>query len=109
MGCTSCKKKTGNQAEDITNEINPVPVSGINNLIFKLFMFFIALFILPLTIPLIIWMLFKTIVLSDSTDLMPVFLKIGNWFKKKDKDDDIEDEEEFNDENYELTGVDIIK
>jgi hypothetical protein len=58
--------------------------------------------------------LFKTIVLSDSIDVLPALKILGLKLKKmtnsedddEDDEDEVGEEEELNEENYELIDVD---
>lgn len=73
---------------------------------FRFILFIVAVIIgLPVIIPMIIYMLFKTIVLSKSVDFLSTLIKLGKLMKRVDDEDDTD---ELDDENYELTGVEDI-
>lgn len=109
MGC-GCKKDSNNDLmlSDSVSEKN----KKIKNVeyISRTFLFLFSLIIVPLIIPVVIWLLFKTIVLSDSIDVLPALKILGLKLKKMTDDDDEEEEEEedgedFNEEEYELIDV----
>jgi hypothetical protein len=115
MGC-GCKKDSNNglTLSDSVSEKNKN--QKIVEYIPRTFLFIFSLIIVPLIIPAVIWLLFKTIVLSDSIDVLPALKILGLKLKKMtnseddDEDDEDEDEvgeeEELNEENYELIDVD---
>lgn len=108
MSDCGCK----NSQNDLTNlnqkNDETLVVKG-NSYIFNFFLFIIATIILPFTLPLMIIVLFKTIVLNNSINLMPILIKIGKIFKIKEKEIIKDNIELINEEELELVGVDIIK
>lgn len=102
-GCKSGKVEISNI--DSKKELN---VKTINSYIFKFFLFLISVCLLPLALVPMIVVLFKTIVLNNNINLLPLLIKIGQIFQLKEKDID-EDNEEINPEELELIGVDEIK
>lgn len=103
-GCKNDKKI------DLLNESNNNDKSIIkksSNYIVKFILFLIVSLILPITLPLMIIMLFKTIVLDNNINFLPILLKIGKKMEIKEKE--LYDNEEINSEELELIGVDEIK
>lgn len=106
MSDCGCKNNKNISVNNTNIENNKSFIANSNKYIFKFLLFLISLILLPLAIILLIGVLFKTIVLNNSIDLMPLLLGIGNIFKQKDNEND---EEEINQEELELVGVDEIK
>ena len=65
-----------------------------------MFFLILTLIIVPISIPAIIYMLFKSIVLEKSINIFPLMLYISKKIVTKYGEDD-EDDEEIDDENYE--------
>lgn len=107
MGCNSCKSNKNVDLSNFKSESNESVVANGNNYIFKFFIFLIASCLLVLSLPLLFIMLFKTIVLDNSINLMPLLLKIANIFKIEKKEDN--EEIEINPEELELVGIDKIE
>lgn len=59
---------------------------------------------LPIAVPMIVYYLFKNIVLNESVDVISTLIKLGKRLKKASE----EEEEEFTEENYELTEVEEL-
>lgn len=59
---------------------------------------------LPIAVPMIVYYLFKNIVLNESVDIISTLIKLGKRLKKASE----EEEEEFTEENYELTEVEEL-
>lgn len=114
MGC-GCKKDGGsdigiNQVPDET-QVEISKLSIIRRYTFRVITFLFALVLLPLLLPVIIWMLFKTIILTEQINMLPLLLHVGKKLKKMgegkevDEDDDDDNLEEINPDDYELVGV----
>jgi len=62
--------------------------------------------LVPFILPLIIWMLFTTLVLNKKLDVFKIVYAIGKrLYKKEDEEEYYEDEvddEDFNEDDYEL-------
>ena len=106
MSCNSCKKKQ----TPITNlsEKN-TPNSRLSiffGYVLKVFSFLIVFSLtIPIIIPLLGFVLFKTIVLNKSLDIYPMILYIGKKIfsdKKEDEEEEEVDLSELNDDDYEL-------
>lgn len=107
MACYTCKKGTSIEV----NEQNDT------NIFVRILYFLLGVVIIGLLTPVIVsigvYMLFNTMVLDKSTNIMPSFTmaaqllnKITN--KKVDNDEEEDDYEELNPDDYELIGVEEI-
>ncbi len=101
MGC-NCKSQN---IDDILNVDRPKLSIGklIGKYTLKILSFLLMIAMLPLINIAIIWFMFKTLVLNQDVNIKPLLLALGNQFKEKDNDEEI-DEEEFD----ELTEDDVI-
>jgi hypothetical protein len=126
MSDCGCKagKAGKNGAGQSTSQENIGPSIGKGSKLSKIIIFLFAavlslVLVVPVMIPLIMVMLWNTIVKGSSTDVTGVLTGIGKFLRtskkrvpepedKEDQEDD-EDEEEINPEDYELMGVDVIK
>ena len=87
-----------NAKEENTNTIS------IKRYVYRFISFlFITVIGLPIAIPMLVYFLFKNIVLNESVDAISTLIKLGKRLKKASEED-----EEFTDENYELTEVEDI-
>ena len=98
MGCNTCKGKIASKAELTNNSIENIQetkfLSKLLGYILRFFLFLIFLTALvPFILPLIIWMLFSTLVLNKKLDVFQIVYAIGKRLYKKEEDE-IEDDEE---------------
>ena len=98
MGC-NCKTKNNlvnNQDNINTNHLNNVEekttLVKVMHPSVKIIGFIISLLFIPIINIVIIWFLFKTLVLNSKIDFSNLIKQIGKWKKAKDR---IEDEEEL--------------
>ena len=120
MGC-NCKTKKS--VDSSSNDENKPKLNIISNVIhysIKLIGFAIALALLPIIILIIVYYMFKLIVLTKDIDIKPLFVSVSKFIKKvaqdnadeeDDDDDDDDDEaewEEANSDEFVLVGVDDI-
>lgn len=120
MGC-NCKTKKS--VDSSSNDENKPKLNIISNVIhysIKLIGFTIALALLPIIILMIVYYMFKLIVLTKDIDIKPLFVSVSKFMKKvakdnadedDDEDDDDNDEaewEEANSDEFVLVGVDDI-
>jgi hypothetical protein len=98
MGC-NCKTKNNlvnNQDNINTNHLNNVEekttLVKVMHTSVKIIGFIISLLFIPIINIVIIWFLFKTLVLNSKIDFSNLIKQIGKWKKAKDR---IEDEEEL--------------
>lgn len=104
MSC-NCKK---DYSDSVNSESSKKGVLG--NLLIRLLMFFISIPILVILFPVMIVVLFNTIVLSkNGVNVAPFLTKWAEKMKKKAKDLDQTTEDDDNVEDYELDDVDVIK
>ena len=120
MGC-GCKAKRGDESP-VNNKNNPKVNIGVNIIHYsvKLIGFFIGLALLPIIVLMIIYFMFKLIVVSKDVDIKPLFVSLAKLMKQvakdnadEDDDDDDDDDNEAEWENvdpdeFELVGVDDI-
>lgn len=101
MGC-NCKSENTN---DILKTDTPKLSIGkrIVKYTLKVIAFLLLIAILPLINLAIIWFMFNTLVLNKDVNIKPLLATLGNQFKEKEIEDDIDDEE-FNT----LTEDDVI-
>ena len=120
MGC-GCKTKKGVDTP-INNENKP-KINIMANIIhysIKLIGFGIGLILLPIIVLMIIYYMFKLIVLNKDIDIKPLFVSLSKFMKQvgkdnakdDDEDDDDDDDdtewEEIDPNEFELIGVDDI-
>lgn len=106
MSCSSCKKKQ----TPIINLVEKTSPKSKLSIFFgytlKVFSFLIIFLItIPIIIPLLGFVLFKTIVLNQSLDIYPMILHIGKKIfedKKEEEEEEEIDLNELNDDDYEL-------
>ena len=98
MGC-NCKTKNNlvnNQDNINSNQLNNVEekttLVKIMHTSVKIIGFIISLLFIPIINIVIIWFLFKTLVLNGKIDFSNLIKQLGKWKKAKDR---IEDEEEL--------------
>ena len=122
MGCNSCKDKSSSINQTINNmddkgiESDNQSLNAANDWVFRIFTFIMAMVILPFTFPIIVWSLFKHMVLKGEINLMPLFISLGKKLKlgAKNRVNENLEEEHYADPNdvdpddYELVGVDEI-
>lgn len=110
MGC-NCKTGDGGGG---FGSVDNKHIKFTSNIVFKFVLFLISIPILTILYPFVILILFKTIVLSDSTINATKFLKkFADRMKGNQTDVEDEDEEndgEINPDDYEIVEkVDVIK
>lgn len=104
MAC-SCKGNTNIK----TSEINDGKVSqSVLMYALKLLGFLLVVILFPIISLVILWFIFKTLVLSKEIDIKPLLLAIGKSFKEKDEDED-DDIENLTEEDVIMLDVDEIK
>lgn len=104
MGC-GCKKNVDNS--DDSNKSNFT-----ENIIFKFILFLISIPILTILYPVVIILLFRSIVLGNSSvNLVPMITKLAKKFNKNKSEDNEDDgEDEIDPDDYELIEkVDEVK
>ena len=116
MGC-NCKSERN--ISPITGEkVKPKLSNEIIHYILKVFGYLLFVALLPIINLVILWVVFKILVLNDNLDfkaaLLPIFEKYKRITKTDDDDDDDDDfvsEEEFNnltEDDVEIIGVDKL-
>tara|TARA_R110000796_G_scaffold40062_6_gene99424 strand:+ start:22162 stop:22476 length:315 start_codon:yes stop_codon:yes gene_type:complete len=103
MGC-GCKDKKVSQKNGENEKVN----NGFKEVISKMLLSVVLLIVLIITSPLlmlVIWYLAISSIYGKNSDILNLIFKAYNK-KTKDKDDDLD--EEYNPEDYELVGVDVI-
>lgn len=90
MGC-GCKKDKTNNSETEGVKTNSNLGQNITMYILKTLGFLVVVALYPIISLVILWVIFKTLVLNKQINLKPLLLAIGNSFKEKDDDEDIED------------------
>ncbi len=114
----SCGCKNGSTSGIDENQITDDTKKEISNLslirryTFRGITFLFALALLPVILPIIVWMLFKTIVLTEQINMLPLLLHVGKKLKKigepKEEEEEEENIEELNQDDYELIGVNNV-
>ena len=118
MGCNTCKGKSKPTFEETLKEYKAEEKKSLGGKIIEYTSKFIVFLIvsailIPFIIPILIFVLFKTIVLSHSVDIMPLLIHVGKRIFKEedeyDEDEEEEDLEEFDQDEYEeLNKNDIV-
>lgn len=115
MGCKSCKDKQGSSKildglkNNSINEEKPKDIGFlIFNVTIRVILFVITLVTVPIIMLLVIYLLFKTIVLNrGSVNLMPPLLALAKKMgigRKQSKEENFDDSEDLNgtSEDYEI-------
>lgn len=115
MGCKSCKDKQGSAKildtlkNTDTGENKPKDVGFlIFNVLIRLILFGVTLITVPIILLLVVYLLFKTIVLNrGGVNLMPPLLALAKKLgigKKNSKEESVDDSEDLNttSEDYEI-------
>lgn len=108
MGCISCKKKKEGITEKIVKDIGIQPntkLKKIKDHIIKFLVFLLLVIVLtPLIIPILIFVLFRMVVLSKDLNVLPlVYYLAKKIFKENDEEEDEEDyDDDLNEADYEL-------
>lgn len=106
MACYTCKNKTS------------IEVTGENktNIFLRILYFLIGVMVVIFVTPILglvgIYMLFNTMVLNKSTEIMPsltILADLMSKIRRKDIDEEDDEEENLNPDDYELIGVEEIK
>ncbi len=108
MGC-NCKNKNidGFSSIDSSSKENLLPKIG--SYILKSLAFILMLIALPIINLVIIWFMFKTLVLNKEVNIKPILLSLGKKFQEKDEDDDdIDDYESLTEDDVIMEDVEII-
>jgi len=100
MGCNCKKGEVGYIEPNGSNEKNKQPVI---HYFLKIIGFLFMLVLLPIINIVIIWFIFRTLVLNKDIDVKELLLTIGNSLKHKE-----EEEEEDYDELKDLTEDDVV-
>lgn len=109
MACYTCKKGTSIEVSEKND----------TNIFLRILYFLLGIVVITVITPVVfligVYMLFNTMILDKSTDIMPSFsiaAQLLNKFRAKDEDDEEEDDEiydeDFNPDDYELIGVEEI-
>lgn len=105
MSCKSCKKPS--EFKPRKNVLNEKQTTGvkIRNYFFNTLLFLIlTLIIVPIAVPAIIYILFKSIVLEQSINIFPFLVyiskKIATKYGEEDDEEENEEGEDFDEENY---------
>jgi len=107
MACNCKADLNGQLGDDITKE-KLGPKITIYTLKFLGFLMLVCT--LPIINLVIIWFMFKTLVLSKNVNIKPLLVAIGNKFKESDDDDDDDDIEldELTEDDVEMLDVEDI-
>jgi len=115
MGCNCKTGENGERTETGFGRVDNKHIAFTNHILFKLILFLISIPILTILYPFIILVLFKTIVLNNSTINATSFLnKFAKRINSKDKDEEDEEDDTSNEDidpdDYEMVEkVDVIK
>ena len=110
MSCYTCKKQKNSFTEE-TNKVENEKLSilqRIKKLILNIIVFILVLiFITPVVLVAYFIAMYKVIFLSKSLNFVPILVLIGKKLMKLDKVD-VDDDDEYNEEDYELEYPDDI-
>lgn len=102
MACNTCKQS--NPTFVVTSDEKVSNLKNIKHYFFKFLVFLlVSAILIPFIIPILLYTLFITIVLSKGVDIMPLLLHLGKKIFPDEKEED--EEEEINDDEYELENV----
>ena len=103
MVCSTCKQS--NPTFVATSDEKVSNLKNIKYYFIKFLVFLVVSIILvPFIIPILLFVLFKTIVLSEGVNIMPLLLHVGKKIFPEEKEEEDEDEE-INEDEYELENV----
>ncbi len=100
MAC-NCK---GKKIEDYSTNSGSV---NIGSYILKTLAFILMLIALPIINIIIIWFMFRTIVLNKEVDIKPILTSLGKKFKEADNEE--EDYDELTEEDVIMDNVEVLK
>lgn len=109
-GC-GCKKDKNNVTileNNVTNENVESTFNKVIKYTLKFIGFLIMMVFLPVINLVIIWFIFRSLVLNKDVSLKPLLLAIGNKFKDPEDEDD-NDDDDSEDVEYQMLDVDVIK
>lgn len=111
MSCHSCKSKN-KPSIVVTNKRK-------TNIVLRILYFILGIIVIFILLPIVglvgIYMLYKSMILDEPTEILPSITFLGKLLTKEDptEDDDNEeldmDDDNFNPEDYELLNVEEIK
>ncbi len=106
MGC-NCKN--GEKMDDLLENNKSGVKNGkkIGSYTLKVLAFLLMVAALPIINLMIIWFIFRTLVLNKNVDIKPLLLALGNKFKKVDDEDD-NDFEDLTEDDVVMLDVDEI-
>ena len=119
MGC-GCKTNTKYESNyDSSNKRpnNNKITSGYSIFLIRVLAFILSLFLLPIIMIAIIWFMFELFLLNKEIDMKKIVTVLSSkirpfneGYEEEYDDDDYEndDDDEFNEENYEMVGVEDI-
>lgn len=117
MSC-NCKNGSNNMNQNVSETVvSKNPITG-GNIILRVIFFLVAvavigLLLVPVIIPMMVIMLFNSIVLKRGTDVTRPLLGIGKMLRTSNKRKaDVDDDTDLNDinpEEYELMDVEEVK
>ena len=100
MGCNCKADKNIDGLMSNGNSSTEKPSQKITNYVLKTIALLLIIVLLPIINLVIIWFVFRTLILNRDVDIKPLLLSIGNKFKPKDE----EEEDDYED----LTEDDVI-
>jgi hypothetical protein len=105
MGC-NCK---GNKKDGSVDSPRPKVALGksISMYILKTLGFLVMVALLPIINLVIIWFLFRTLILNRDVDMKPLLMAIGKKFQPKEDDDD-DDYDDLTEEDVVMVDVEDI-
>jgi hypothetical protein len=108
MSCSGCK---GAKTPSVQETVDLSARVQLKNYIIKTIIFLVMVLLSPIVLIGIYVVLFKSIVLSKHVDIIPALRHLmQKWGKNNDdEDEDDDDEIELNEDDYELTNVEVIK
>ena len=105
MGC-NCKKESVSENDDNVKSFK-FSISKIIEYTVRVFGFLLSLIITPVILLIVIWFMFKMLVLNQNFDLKETFKK---YLKIDDNDDDDDDDDDdYDDGNILMMDVDTIR
>lgn len=113
MGC-NCKNEP-NLADGLTDESTDINKGSLLSRIvltsFRFIGFLIALVFTPIILLVLVWFMFKMIVLNEDIDMKGIVTFFANKIKSNERDEDEEEdfEEEFNEDDYIMEDMEVIR
>lgn len=104
----SCNCKSEKTMDELLHDDNkPVQKVKISTYILKVLAFCILMVFLPIIMLVIVWFIFRTLVLNKDVDIKPLLVSLGQKFQTTDDEDD-DEYDDLTENDVEMVDVEEI-